>query len=202
MPEVKICGLFRERDIDFVNQYLPDYAGFVIKYSKNRHSLSTDKAEALIRLLNPGIAAVGVIANQPLDAASELLDRGIVDILQLRGDESDDYIRALKEKTGKPVWRTFLLRNISALEAAATSSADMVILESVSEDFDWTQCAGFARPFYIAGAINPSNIVRVTKLVSPAGVDLSSGIETDGIKDKGKMSAAIASVRQLNERKR
>lgn len=107
MTKIKTCGLFRERDIDYVNQYLPDYAGFVLNFPKSRRSLSPEKAEDLIRLLNPGIQAVGVVVDLPLETAAGLLERRVVDILQLHGHEDEDYIRALKERTDRPVWKAF-----------------------------------------------------------------------------------------------
>ena len=200
MTKIKTCGLFRERDIDYVNQYLPDYAGFVLNFPKSRRSQSPEKAEGLIRLLNPGIQAVGVVVNQPLDTAVRLLEQRIVDILQLHGDEDEDYIRALKERTDRPVWKAFQIASAADLEAAKASCADMIVLDNgqgTGECFDWNLLAGFDRPYFLAGGLNPSNVVKAVKQLHPYGIDLSSGIETNGVKDKGKLSSVIASVRRM-----
>ena len=203
MTKIKICGLYRERDIDFVNQYLPDYAGFVINFPKSHRSLSPEKAGRLIRLLNPGIPAVGVIVNQPPEQAARLLEEHVVDILQLHGSESGDYIRALKERTGQEVWKAFQIRSRADLEAAKACPADQIILDNgagIGEPFDWALLEGFERPFFLAGGLGPQNAVRAVKSLHPYGIDLSSGVETDGLKDKGKISSVIASVRGSKER--
>lgn len=205
MTKIKICGLFRERDIDYVNQYLPDCAGFVIGYPKSRRNLSPERAKELVRLLNPGIRAVGVIVNQPLEAAAGLLCQGVVDVLQLHGDEDEDYIRALKAATGREVWKAFCVRSPADLEQAKRSPADMLVLDNgkgTGERFDWSLLSGFDRPYFLAGGLNPQNTVGAVKQLHPYGIDLSSGIETDGVKDKGKLSSVIASVRGIKERQR
>ncbi len=200
MTKIKTCGLTREREIDYVNQYLPDYAGFVLCFSKSRRSLSPERAEQLIRLLNPGVGAVGVVVDLPLEQAIGLLNRGFLDALQLHGDEDADYIRALKAATGRQVWKAFQIRSAADLEAAAASPADMVVLDSgqgSGQVFDWSLLRDFGRPYFLAGGLGPGNVVRAVKQLHPYGIDLSSGIETDGVKDKGKLSSVISSVRRI-----
>lgn len=200
MTKIKTCGLTREREIDYVNQYLPDYAGFVLCFSKSRRSLSLERAEQLIRLLNPGVGAVGVVVDLPLEQAIGLLNRGFLDALQLHGDEDADYIRALKAATGRQVWKAFQIRSAADLEAAAASPADMVVLDSgqgSGQVFDWSLLRDFGRPYFLAGGLGPGNVVRAVKQLHPYGIDLSSGIETDGVKDKGKLSSVISSVRRI-----
>lgn len=200
MTKIKACGLTREREIDYVNQYLPDYAGFVLCFPKSRRSLSPERAEQLIRLLNPGVGAVGVVVDLPLEQAIDLLSRGFLDVLQLHGSEDADYIRALKAATGRQVWKAFQIRSAADLEAAAASPADMVVLDSgqgSGQVFDWSLLRDFERPYFLAGGLGPGNVVRAVKQLHPYGIDLSSGIETDGVKDKGKLSSVISSVRRI-----
>lgn len=200
MTKIKICGLSRERDIDYVNQYLPDYAGFVLNVPRSRRNLSPEKAEGLVRLLNPGIQAVGVVVDQPLDRAIELLNRGFLDALQLHGSEDEAYIQALKAATGRPVWKAFQIKGPQDLEAARVCGADQIVLDSgqgSGECFDWNLLQAFDRPYFLAGGLGPQNVVKAVKQLHPYGIDLSSGIETDGVKDKGKLSSVIASVRKI-----
>ena len=200
MTKIKICGLTRERDIDYVNQYLPDYAGFILNFPRSRRSLSPEKAEGLVRLLNPGIQAVGVIVDQPLEQAIGLLKLGFLDALQLHGSEDEAYIRALKEATGRPVWKAFQIKDQTDLEAAHTCGADQIILDSGQGSgacFDWDLLQDFDRPYFLAGGLGPQNVVKAVKQLHPYGIDLSSGIETNGVKDKGKLSSVIASVRRI-----
>lgn len=200
MTKIKICGLVRERDIDYVNQYLPDYAGFILNFPRSHRNLSPEKAQSLVRLLNPGIQAVGVVVNQPLEWAIDLLNQGFLDALQLHGSEDEAYIQALKEATGRPVWKAFQIKNVSDLEAARACGADQIILDSgqgSGECFDWALLQHFHRPYFLAGGLGPQNVVRAVKALHPYGIDLSSGIETNGVKDKGKLSSVIASVRRI-----
>lgn len=200
MTKIKICGLIRERDVDYVNQYLPDYAGFILNFPRSHRNLSLEKAQSLVRLLNPGIQAVGVVVNQPLEWAIDLLNQGFLDALQLHGSEDEAYIQALKTATGRQVWKAFQIKDQADLDAARRCCADQIILDSgqgSGETFDWTLLQNFPRPFFLAGGLGPQNVVRAVKQLHPYGIDLSSGIETNGVKDKGKLSSVIASVRRI-----
>lgn len=198
--KIKICGLSRERDIDYANQYLPDYVGFVLHYPKSRRYISVERAQELGRLLNPGIQIVGVLVDQPLETAVSLLSDCVIDIAQLHGHEDEAYIKALKERTGKEVWKAFQIRSAEDVAAAKASSADMVVLDSgmgSGEVFDWSLIADFDRPYFLAGGLSPQNAVRCVKQLHPYGIDLSSGVETNGVKDKGKISSVIHAVRRM-----
>lgn len=198
--KIKICGLSRERDIDYANQYLPDYVGFVLHYPKSRRYISVERAQELGRLLNPGIQIVGVLVDQPLETAVSLLGDCVIDIAQLHGHEDEAYIKALKERTGKEVWKAFQIRSAEDVAAAKASSADMVVLDSgmgSGEVFDWSLIADFDRPYFLAGGLSPQNAVRCVKQLHPYGIDLSSGVETNGVKDKGKISSVIHAVRRM-----
>ena len=198
--KIKICGLSRERDIDYANQYLPDYVGFVLHYPKSRRYISVERAQELGRLLNPGIQIVGVLVDQPLETAVSLLGDCVIDIAQLHGHEDEAYIKALKERTGKEVWKAFQIHSAEDVAAAKASSADMVVLDSgmgSGEVFDWSLIADFDRPYFLAGGLSPQNAVRCVKQLHPYGIDLSSGVETNGVKDKGKISSVIHAVRRM-----
>ena len=200
MTKIKICGLSREQDIDYVNQYLPDYAGFILHYPKSHRNINEEECHALVRLLNPGIPAVGVIVNQPLETAVRLLRDSVVDILQLHGQEDEDYIRALQAETGKEVWKAFQVSSPAELAAAEACCADRILLDSGTgsgEVFDWSLLAGFQRPYFLAGGLGPHNAVRAVRSLRPYGIDLSSGVETGRKKDKGKISSVIAAVRGI-----
>ena len=198
--KIKICGLSRERDIDYANQYLPDYIGFVLHFPKSRRYISVERAQELGRLLNPGIQIVGVLVDQPLETAAQLLNDCVIDIAQLHGHEGEDYIQALKARTGKEVWKAFQIRSAEDVATARASSADMIVLDSgmgSGEVFDWSLIADFDRPYFLAGGLSPQNAVRCVKQLHPYGIDLSSGVETNGVKDKGKISSVIHAVRGM-----
>ena len=111
MTQIKICGLFRSCDIEYVNEAQPDYAGFILNFPKSHRNLTADQAAGLRSRLSPGIKAVGVFVDQPMDtilSAAKLIG---LDVIQLHGHEDDAFIRELREKSGLPVWKAFKVRS-------------------------------------------------------------------------------------------
>ena len=199
MTKIKICGLYREADIDYVNEAGPDYAGFILDFPRSHRNLTPEAAAALRRNLAPGIRAVGVFVDQPMDSVAAAAKTVGLDVVQLHGHEDDAYIAALREKTGLPVWKAFKIRAAADLKAAARSGADAVLLDNgygTGEAFDWSLAEGFARPFLLAGGLTPENIPAAVKAMRPALVDISSGVETNQIKDREKILAAVRAARE------
>ncbi|MCL2393021.1 MAG: phosphoribosylanthranilate isomerase, partial [Oscillospiraceae bacterium] len=98
MTKVKICGLSRAEDIEAVNRFLPDFIGFV--FAPSRRKVDTKTADILKNNLDPQIEVVGVFVNESLNTVAEVYKRETIDIVQLHGDEDDDYIRRLKDRCG------------------------------------------------------------------------------------------------------
>ncbi len=197
--KVKICGLTRPEDIAAVNLYRPDYVGFVLQFPRSRRSLTPEQAQRLRAVLSPGIPAVGVTVNLPLAENAALLERGTVDILQLHGQEDDAIVRQLQARTGKPVWKAFCVRSQADLDAARRSSADLVLLDNgygTGEAFDWTLVRDIGRPFALAGGLRTDNIQAAARM-QPYLMDISSGAETDGVKDADKIRALITQIRSF-----
>lgn len=196
---IKICGLRRPQDIRAVNEYEPDYVGFVINYSRSHRNVSPERVYELTEQLLPSISVVGVTVNQPLEFNIGLLEDGIVDIVQLHGDESEDYIRALQKETEKPVWKAFRIRTQADLECAKQSPADLIVLDNgmgTGEAFDWTLIRDIGRPFILAGGLTIQNL-KDTAAMQPYAVDISSGAETNKQKDPGKIRTLIEIARRL-----
>ena len=199
MMKIKICGLRRPEDIEIVNRYRPDDIGFIINFPKSHRNLTPEQARSLRARLSPNIPAVGVTVNQSIEVNSALLNDGIVDILQLHGQESDATIRQLQEQTGKPIWKAFRIRSQTDLDAAASSSADLILLDNgtgTGEAFDWTLIRNIGRPFALAGGLRPDNLEDAARM-GPYLMDLSSGAETNGIKDAKKVQTLIEIVRRI-----
>lgn len=197
--KVKICGLTRPEDIAAVNLYRPDYVGFVLQFPRSRRSLTPEQAQRLRAVLSPGIPAVGVTVNLPLAENAALLERGTVDILQLHGQEDDAIVRQLQARTGKPVWKAFRVRSQADLDAARRSGADLVLLDNgygTGEAFDWTLVRDIGRPFALAGGLRTDNIQAAARM-QPYLMDISSGAETDGVKDAYKIRALITQIRSF-----
>lgn len=199
---IKICGLTREEDVRSVNALRPDYAGFVIDFPPSRRSLTPEQADALSSCLADDIAAVGVFVDADPDLAARLADEGVIDIIQLHGSEDDDYVRRLQQGPGgrrRTVWKAFQVRSSADVAAARDSSADMIVLDSgqgSGRSFDWTLLRQVGRPFILAGGLDAERIAQVRDLPALAGVDLSSGVETDGCKDEDKIRAAVEAAHE------
>lgn len=190
--KIKICGLSRECDIDFVNEACPDYIGFV--FAKSRRKVSAEQAQLLKMRLDKKIISVGVFVNQEIDFITELVNKGIIDMVQLHGSEDNDYIHRLKEKA--------VCKIIKALNPENNPDYDVDYLlfdngtGGTGKAFDWHQIKeAYGKPFFLAGGLNIDNIDQAIKIVDPYAVDISSGVETDGYKDKDKIIEIVRRIR-------
>ena len=213
MTKIKICGLKRIEDIQYVNETKPDYAGFVFAGTKRK--ISFEDAARLKSFLDKDIKAVGVFVNEKIDNIIKLCAENVVDFIQLHGDEDEPYIYRLKERMDKPVIKAVkiqsskfkvtpqvsspkvLIGDTSSLKLQS-SNADFILFDSGAgsgETFDWSLVKRYDKPFFLAGGLNEDNIEKALKTLSPYCVDLSSGVETDGLKDFEKIKKIINIVR-------
>ena len=200
--KIKLCGLSRECDIMAANELRPEYIGFVFA-PKSRRYVSAEKAARLKGLLDRDITAVGVFVNEAPEVIAGLLDSGVIQLAQLHGTENDAYIMALRAMTGKPVIKAFSIRTEADAARAEQSSADFILLDAgagTGTVFDWRLIQGVKRPYFLAGGLGPENVAQAIEALGPYGVDVSSGIETNGEKDKQKMAAFMYAARHA-ERK-
>lgn len=194
MTEIKICGLFRDCDIDYVNEAGPDYAGFIMNFPKSHRSLAPEEAAALRRRLRPDIRAVGVFVNESIQAVQAEAERIGLQVIQLHGQEDDGYIAALRRVWKGPIWKAFRVRDPADLRAAEASAADEVLLDNgygSGKTFDWSLAVPLSRPFLLAGGLTPESIPRAIETLGPKLLDISSGVETEGRKDRNKIRAAV-----------
>ena len=200
MTKIKLCGMRRVIDIQTANTLKVEFIGFVF-WTKSKRMVTPEEASELKSILSPDIAAVGVFVDEKAETVAELLNRGTIDIAQLHGSEDEAYIRHLRTLTRKPLIQAFRIREQKDLEAAALSSAESVLLDAGKGDgitFDWTLLGDFSRPYFLAGGLTPENVSDAIDQLHPYAVDISSGIETDGIKDAEKMTAFVKAVRKEN----
>ncbi len=200
MTKIKICGLFRDDDIDFANILLPDYIGFVFAPS-SRRAVTQTQAMRLRKNLDSKIVPVGVFVNHPIDFVAQLLKNGTVSIAQLHGQEDETYIRRLKKETSAPVIQAFKITSSQDIKKACRSCADYILLDNKTggsgQRFDWSLIKSVNRPFFLAGGVNNENITEALQ-INPFAVDISSGVETKGVKDFEKMKAFVNTVRNKN----
>jgi phosphoribosylanthranilate isomerase len=212
--KIKICGLFREEDIEYVNEARPDYSGFV--FAESRRKVTPAKAAKLRRLLTKGIEAAGVFVNAPIEEIAGLCRDGIISLVQLHGTEDDAYIERFKEAAGgvKVIKVIKSAELVSLAEAGKTvaTGADYYLIDSGAgsgKTFDWdllragVPCASWlhssGKQWFLAGGITPENIGQAMEL-NPFAIDVSGGAETNGIKDRNKIVQLTAMVRSLKEK--
>lgn len=198
MTKIKLCGLSRPCNIEMVNALNPEYIGFVFT-PKSKRYVSPEKASELKKLLSPSIKAAGVFVNAPQNEILELVHSGIIDIIQLHGTEDAAYIRQLRELTDAPIIQAFRMKTEADIFLAKQSSADYILLDSgagTGMTFNWQLIQDVKRPYFLAGGLNPDNVRNAIQKLTPFAVDVSSGIETEGFKDKEKMTAFVTTVRK------
>ncbi len=205
MAKIKICGLTRRQDIDAVNTALPDYIGFV--FAKSRRQVDEMQAKALKAALNPSIKAVGVFVNEEIGKIIRLCNSQVIDLIQLHGDENEDYIKKLKNCVPNKIIKAVRVKNREDIKKAMAFSSDYLLFDAYHESmygglgrtFDWSLISGVNRPFFLAGGINSDNIMRAITQCSPYCIDVSSGVETNGYKDPKKIMDIVAKAKQTNK---
>ncbi len=204
--KIKICGLTRAQDMQYVNEALPDYIGFV--FAKSRRQVGPREAAELKSLLDCRIKAVGVFVNEDIPAVSDLCGGGVIDFIQLHGDENSEYIAGLRESLLKrnclrPIIKAVRVRDAESVKSSEQYRCDYLLLDAHSgaeyggtgRTFDWELCRNVRKPFFLAGGLNPENVISAVDAVRPYCLDVSSGVETGGFKDKDKIIKLVNMIR-------
>ena len=211
-PKVKMCGISKVETIPAVVEAKPDYMGLVFASSKRQ--VTVEQAKTLVEALHKqckaqndtvSIKTVGVFVNETLDNLVTIANEANLDVVQLHGDEDEAFIQSLKERTNVEVWKAVQIRSVADAEAWIDSSADMLLFDAYHKDerggtgevFDWSCLDAFERPFMLAGGIDSTNVARAIRTVRPYGIDISSGIETNGVKDDEKITAFTKIVKSI-----
>jgi phosphoribosylanthranilate isomerase len=196
--KVKICGLSRPCDIEAVNQYRPDYIGFVFAANSSRKITPWQAAE-LREKLDPGIACVGVFVDETIENIIALTKSGTIDLIQLHGSEDEEYIQSLKALTDKPVIKAVSVNNKGDVQKWDNTSADFLLLDNhgggTGKSFDWDLIGAVSKPYFLAGGLCPESAGAAVKRSKPYSLDVSSGVETQGSKDPVKIREFIRRVR-------
>ena len=218
-PKVKMCGISKVETIPAVVEAKPNYMGLVFAPSKRQ--VTVDQAKTLVEELHKGCAkkygldtepdkndiikTVGVFVNETVDNLVTIANEVNLDAVQLHGDEDETFIQSLKERTNVEVWKAVQIRSAADVEGWIDSSADMILFDAYHKDerggtgelFDWSSLDEFERPFMLAGGIDSTNVARAIRTVRPYGIDTSSGIETNGVKDDEKITAFTKIVKSI-----
>ena len=197
MTRIKLCGITRRKDIEVINLIKPDYIGFVFAPASRRY-VEDEAAVMLKKQLDPSVKTVGVFVDETPARVAELLNKGIIELAQLHGNEDEAYIHKLRALTDKPVIKAFRIKTGEDLIKTRDCSADHILLDAGAGDgtvFDWDLLSGYDRPYFLAGGLNPANVEEAVNRLHPFAVDVSSGIETDKVKDPIKMREFCDTVR-------
>ena len=200
MTRIKICGLRSEDDISFANELKPNYIGFVFLKGRARY-VSPERAAYLRELLDPSIPAVGVFVNEPVENVISLLQSGTIQMAQLHGQEDTSYFKVLRDHCSHPIMKAFIIKTKEDVKNALNYPSDLLLLDNgmgSGNSFDWSLIQNIEKPFFLAGGLNPDNVSTAISLTHPFGVDVSSGVETEGKKDFNKMKAFVDIVRSQN----
>lgn len=204
--KIKICGLSRFVDIIAVNEARPDYAGFV--FAGGSRQVTADKARQLKREMNPEIKTVGVFVNANIHEIRRLAGEGaapVIDVIQLHGNEDEDYISRLTSYTELPIIKAVRVRNQEQILAADKLPCQYLLLDTYTkgqyggsgESFDWNLIPHLTKPYFLAGGIRQENLKRAVAC-GPYGIDISSSVETGGRKDREKILKIVSKLRTLN----
>ena len=202
--KIKFCGIRRLEDVAAVNLCQPDYMGMFLS-GGFRRSISQEQAQRLVQEKSDAIAAVGVFVNESSEIICRMAEQLHLQVIQLHGNESAEQIQTLQQKTGLPVWKALRIGTLEELEAAGTNPADCLILEGktgagiggtgVCADWELLARHSWNRSFFLAGGLQPENVLEAIATVSPTGVDFSSGIEEDGVKSLRRMKQLMTLIR-------
>lgn len=201
MTKIKICGIRRPQDIEYINELGIDYCGFVFAKSKRR--VDMEQALSLIQKLSADIKKVGVFVDEDPIVVMEIAEKLKLQVLQFHGHETQAYINKFK---GYEIWKALKIKNFESISEMKNYKCEKFLLDNniagSGEIFKWElvqQKVKGARVM-LAGGLNSENVVQGIMQLEPYGVDVSSGVETEGVKDYEKIKEFIRKVRVLHER--
>ncbi|NLG52887.1 MAG: phosphoribosylanthranilate isomerase [Clostridiales bacterium] len=201
MTKVKICGIKSFREVEYINRAKPDFIGFV--FAESRRRVDLNKAYLLKTELDPRIQTVGVFVNHDIKDIASLCDKNIIDFVQLHGDEDRDYIRALRKYVHRPIIKAYRVKGgireiCDIIDYPLFDTYDKRQYGGTGETFDLKYIRGINARFFLAGGLNSSNLKAAIEQSKPYCVDISSGAETNGEKDLGKILEIMKIARSEN----
>jgi phosphoribosylanthranilate isomerase len=204
MVKVKICGIKTLQDVEFVNRQKPDFIGFVF-YPLSKRYVSLITARSLKVKLNKKIKSIGVFVNAPPEEIAAAAELGIINMVQLHGDETNAYIAELRKICTLPIIKAVRVREESDIKKAAFYNCEYFLFDTYStasyggtgRQFDTQLLKGVKinKPYFLAGGLNAGNVRSALKGLKPYAVDVSGGVENGGSKDETKIKNFIKQVK-------
>ena len=217
MTRIKICGIKNEQQALAAAGGGADFIGLVFARSPRQVTPArAEKVVAALHQIKANTEVVGVFVNAHAGTVNRTAERCNLDWVQLSGDEPWEYCRELD----RPVIKVIRVSRNKKAEQVCKDLAygtkllkkqphifmiDSNITEKyggTGRKFDWKLAKPIARefPVIIAGGLTPGNVAEAIRVISPWGVDVSTGVETKGVKDMGKIRKFIEAVRGADER--
>lgn len=199
--KIKICGLRRKEDIAYVNAARPDYCGFILNVPQSRRNMDPEGLKGLLEELDPWIVPVGVFVNEDTNTILRIVRESGLKMIQLHGQEGEEMVRTIRETAGVPVIKAVSVKSREDVERAAGFPADYLLFDcgtgGTGRSFDWSCLEEAKQPYFLAGGIGIHNMKEAVERFHPFAVDLSSSVETDGVKDEKKIADAVHMLRSL-----
>lgn len=197
--KIKICGITTLEEVESINVLKPDYIGFV--FAESQRQVTKEQATSLKASLVKDILSVGVFVNHPIEEVVQLVEEGTIEYVQLHGDEDADYIQRLKEQIDVPIIKAIPVGDEWIIHSL---DVDYYLLDKKSsiargglgESFDWALIEDVDKPYFLAGGIDEYNI-EIAMAYQPYCIDVSSGVEVNGKKDREKINRVIKKVRDF-----
>ena len=205
MTAVKICGISKMDELSGIREGKPDYMGLVFAPSKRQ--VTPDQAAQLVKGLDASILRVGVFVNKKVTKLLEIAEHVSLDIIQLHGDESPDDCSNIK-KEGYQVWKSFSIKEPGDLEQTKEYLVDGYLLDAsgplrggngVTFPWEWVRDLSVKGNLILAGGLHSDNVQEAIETVKPDVLDLSSGVEENGMKSGMKICEVIEKVRSVKK---
>ncbi|SHJ66079.1 phosphoribosylanthranilate isomerase [Geosporobacter subterraneus DSM 17957] len=200
MTKIKICGLKRKEDIQYVNQLQPDYVGFV--FAKSSRQVDLSWARELIQGLDQHIKKVGIFQDMRKEAVNHIAEGCGLDVLQFHGDEEPEYCKAFQRE----VWKAFRIKDDESFIQMQQYAVAGYLLDTYTagqyggsgKTFPWELAVNIKRTGLLiaAGGLHADNVREAIRILKPDIVDVSSGVEKNGLKNFNKMRSFIEKVRE------
>jgi phosphoribosylanthranilate isomerase len=203
---VKICGITRLADAELAVECGAGALGFVF-WPDSPRFIDPEFARTIVATLPPAVIPVGVFVNQSGQYVNEVAAKVSLGAIQLHGDESVEYARAMI----RPVFKAIALAEANEESIDTWPLETMMLLDvhdpvrrgGTGRTVDWSRASTVARrrPVILAGGLTPENVGEAISRVGPSGIDVSSGVESSpGLKDSDRLKALFAAMKKVETR--
>ncbi len=200
--KVKICGITTKEAAQEAVRSGADFIGFV--FARSKREVTKEQAAEIAKVIPASVKKVGVFVNESQEMIEEIVQTAGLDYIQLHGDESPEFCNSFR----KPVIKAFHVKEKDDLLAIQNYQCAYYLLDSPAgkyrggngEKFDWSlakDISFFDGKIILAGGLHADNVQEAIREVNPAGIDVSSGVETNGEKDLAKINIFIQKAKQI-----